>query len=218
MICLDGFTLSHVYERAVVPEQEQVDAFLPEYKPYVKLDPEEPITMGPIAFPDSFMEFKKMQHEAMLQALKVIRNVHDEFAKQFGRAYGNGLLELYRMEDAEYALIGMGTLVGTARVVVDRLRAEGLKAGLIKLRSLRPFPKEDLAKATKNLQGLAVIDRHISLGYEGPLFSDVRSALFESDIRINNFIAGLGGRDITQRHLRKALLSLKERREGGWLL
>ena len=218
MLCLDGFTLSHVYERAIVPEQEQVDAFLPEYKPYIKLDPEEPITMGPIAFPDSFMEFKKMQHEAMLQALKVIKNVHDEFAKKFGRAYGNGLLELYKMEDAEYALIGMGTLIGTARVVVDKLREEGHKVGLIKLRSLRPFPKEDLAKATKNLQGLTVIDRHISLGYEGPLFSDVRSALFGSDIRINNFIAGLGGRDITQKHLREALLSLKERREGGWLL
>lgn len=218
MLCLDGFTLSHVYERAVVPEQEQVDEFLPEYKPYVKLDPEEPITMGPIAFPDSFMEFKKMQQEAMLNAVEKIKEVNEEYAKQFGRSYGNGLIELYQMEDAEYALLGMGTLVGTARVVVDELRKEGHKVGLIKLRSLRPFPKEDLIKATENLQGLAVIDRHISLGYEGPLFSDVRSALFERDLRIINFIAGLGGRDITQKHLRKALFSLKEGKEGGWLL
>ena len=218
MICLDGYTLSHVYERAFVPEQEQVDAFLPEYKPLVKLDPEEPVSIGPIAFPDSFMEFKKMQHDAMLNALVKIKKVHDEFAKEFGRSYGNGLLEPYRMDDAEYALIGMGTLIGTARVVVDKLRKEGHKVGLIKLRSLRPFPKKELINVAKGLKGLAVIDRHISLGYEGPLFIDVRSALFDADIKINNFIAGLGGRDITQKHLRKALLSLEKGLGGGWLL
>jgi len=159
-----------------------------------------------------------MQHEAMLNAMEKIRDVHSEFAKKFGRTYGNGLIESYRMEDAEYALIGMGSLIGTARVVVDNLREEGHKVGLIKLRSLRPFPKKELINATKGLKGLAVIDRHISLGYEGPLFSDVKSALFDLDIKINNFIAGLGGRDITQKHLKKALLSLSEGKEGGWLL
>lgn len=218
MLCLDGFTLSHVYERAFVPEQSDVDEFLPEYKPLVKLDPEEPLTIGPIAFPNSYMEFKKMQHEAMLGAIDKIKKVNKEFAKKFGRSYGDGLIETYKMEDAEFALIGMGTLISTAREVVDELRKKGIKAGLIKLRSLRPFPKEELRKATSKLQGLAVIDRHISIGYEGPLFTDVKSALFGDGLKLANFIAGLGGRDITKKHLESVFIDLKNGKKGGWLL
>ncbi len=218
MVCIDGFTLSHVCERAIVPEQEAVDEFLPEYKPKIMLDPEKPVSIGPIAFPDSFMEFKKQQQEAMEKALPLIGKVHDEFAKKFGRSYGNGLLEQYRMDDAEYALIGMGTLTGTARVAVDEMRKEGKKVGLIKLKSLRPFPKEELIKATEKLQGLAVIDRHFSLGFEGPLYTDTRSALYGKGIRIKNFIAGLGGRDIDIKRLKKALNDTINGKEGGWLL
>jgi len=218
MVCLDGFTLSHVYERTYVPEQHEVDEFLPEYKPVTKLDPSEPLTIGPIAFPNSYMEFKKMQNDAMLAAIDKIKKVHNEFAKKFGRSYGDGLIELYRMDDAEYALLGMGTLVSTARDVVDNLREKGIKAGLIKLRCLRPFPKEELRKATAKLKGLAVIDRHISVGYEGPLFTDVKSALFGNDIKIINFIAGLGGRDITRKHLESAFMDLKDGKNGRWLL
>ncbi|MEM0360647.1 MAG: pyruvate ferredoxin oxidoreductase [Candidatus Diapherotrites archaeon] len=217
MVCIDGFTLSHVCERAIVPEQGEVDKFLPEFKPFAKLDPEKPVSIGPIAFPNSYMEFKKQQQEAIMGSLPVIQKVHKEFAKKFGRSYGNGLIEEYKMKDAERAIIGMGTLCGTARIAVDELRAKGKKVGMIKLRSLRPFPVKELQKATKNLKGLSVIDRHISMGFEGPLFTDIRSALYGSGIEINGFIAGLGGRDITVEKLKKALLTAKSK-QGEWLL
>ena len=218
MVCIDGFTLSHVYERAIVPEQKEVDDFLPEFKPFVKLDPEKPVSIGPIAFPNSFMEFKKQQQGAFEKAYPLVKKVHDEFAGKFGRSHGNGYLEEYRMEDAEYAIIGMGTLCGTGRVAVDRLREKGEKVGLIKLRSYRPFPGEEIARAAKGLKGLSVIDRHFSLGYEAPLFTEVRSALYDAPLQANSFIAGLGGRDITTDRLEKALLSLKKGEPGGWLL
>jgi len=217
MVCIDGFTLSHVLERAVIPEQEEVDEFLPAFKPFVKLDPENPVSMGPIAFPNSFMEFKKQQQDAFEKAMPLIGKVHDEFAKKFGRSYGNGWIEEYKMEDAEYALIGMGTLIGTGRVAVDELREKGEKVGLIKLRSYRPFPAKEIQRATKNLKGLSVIDRHFSLGYEAPLFTEISSALYDSPLQINSFVAGLGGRDITVDRLKRALLSVKKGEPGGWL-
>jgi len=217
MVCIDGFTLSHVCERAIVPDQDKVDKFLPEYKPFVKLDPENPVSIGPISFPNSFMEFKYQQQEAFDNALPLIGKVHDEFAKEFGRSYGDGWLEEYKMENAEHAIIGMGTLCGTARAAVDDLRNKGEKVGLIKLRSYRPFPVEDLKKATKNLKGLSVIDRHFSLGFEAPLYSEVRSILYNSGLEINSFVAGLGGRDITVDRLQKALLSTKNNEKGAWL-
>ena len=217
MVCIDGFTLSHVCERAILPTQEKVDKFLPEYKPFVKLDPKKPVSMGPIAFPNSFMEFKYQQQEAFNNALPLIGKVHDEYAKEFGCSYGNGWIEEYKMEGAEYAIIGMGTLCGTAKVAVDELREKGEKVGLIKLRTYRPFPVEELKRATKNLKGLSVIDRHFSLGFEAPLYTEMKSVLYNSGIKINSFVAGLGGRDITVDRLKKALLSTKNNEKGAWL-
>ncbi|MEM4663020.1 MAG: pyruvate ferredoxin oxidoreductase [Candidatus Diapherotrites archaeon] len=218
MLCIDGFTLSHVYERAFIPEQKDVDEFLPPYEPHVVLDPERPATMGPIAFPNSYMEFKKMQQEAMVNAIKVIEKTNKEFGKKFGRRYGNGLIETYRMEDAKYAVVGMGTLISTARTVVDKLRSKKEKVGLVKIKSLRPFPANLLRKTLENLKVVAVIDRHISLGYEGPLFTDLRSALYGSDLKIASYIAGLGGRDITAKHIEKVFMDMKKGKYGGWLL
>lgn len=217
MICLDGFTLSHVYEQVDLPEQKQVDEFLPEYKPEIILDTEKPVTFGPIGFPDVFMEFKKMQQDAMLDALEVIEKVNKEFEKKFGRGYGNGLLEEYKMENAEFALIGMGSLCGTAKETVDELRKEGKKVGLIKLKSYRPFPEKQLVKACENLQAIAVIDKHISLGYNGPLYDEMRSCLYDTKIKVNGFIAGLGGRDIDRKRLRKAFEDTMKGKEGSWL-
>ena len=219
MVCLDGFTLSHVFEPIDEPEQKKVDGFLPAFRPKFVLDPKKPLTFGPISFPDTFMLFKQQQQEAMLGAAEVIKKANRDFAKAFGRGYGDGLLELYRMDDAEFALIGMGTLCGTGKAAVDELRREGRKAGLIRVRSLRPFPKKELQDAMKNLQGAAVIDRHISLGFQGPLHSEVRSAVYCNDITINGYIAGLGGRDITVRHLKKALGDTAGgKQKGEWLL
>jgi pyruvate ferredoxin oxidoreductase alpha subunit len=218
MVNLDGFSLTHVFEEIDIPEEKQVDSFLPAYKPEHFLDIKNPKTFGPIAFPDSFMEFKKMQQEAMLESLEIIKKTNSDFAKKFGRSYGNGLIELYRMNDAKFAVIAMGTACGTARVVVDELRAKGKKVGLIKLRCLRPMPVKDLQNATKNLKALAVIDRHVSLGFEGPLFSDLKS-IAKENLKIIDFIAGLGGRDVSMKHIHRVFEEIqKAKPKGSWLL
>jgi len=218
MVCFDGFTLSHVFEPVDIPEQKQVDGFLPKFSAVHKLDPKKPLTMGPIGFPNSFMHFKQQQQEAMLNALEVIKKVNKNFKRAFGRSYGSGLLDLYKMDDADFAVVGMGTLCGTARVAIDRLRKQGKKVGLIRVRGLRPFPEQELQDAIKKLKAVAVIDRHISLGQEGPLFTDVRSAVYCNDITINGYIAGLGGRDITVKHFERIFSDLeKGKQKGAWL-
>lgn len=212
MVCLDGFTLSHVWEPVEIAQQPKVSSFLSKYKPvHAFLDPNKPMTQGPVSYPDTYMHFKKAQQDAMKGSLKIITKVNSEFNSKFKRGYGDGLIELYRMNDADYALIGMGTLCSTARVVIDKLRKEGIKAGLIKIKAYRPFPAESLAKAAKRLKGIAVIDRDISVGYEGALYSDIRSALCDADSArsrsrtIDGFITGLGGKDVTPEILEKAL-------------
>lgn len=219
MVCLDGFTLSHVYEPVDMLDEEQVKSFVPDYNPdHAYLDPARPCTQGPIGFPNVFMELKKAEHESMLNALDVIKEVHDEFAEKFGRSHGNGLIELYKMEDAEYAVAGMGTVCGTARVVVDKLREEGMKVGLLKVRSYRPFPRDELVKTISHLKGLAVLDRNISMGQEGALYTEIEAVLGYGDTIVNGFIAGLGGRDIKPSHIEKALKSLDKKNQTEWLM
>ena len=206
MICLDGFTLTHVYEPVDIPEQSKVTSFVSKYKPLYKLDPKKPMTFGPIGFPNSFMNFKEQQHEAMLNSLDIIKKVDLEFKKQFGRSYGNGLIEEYKLKDAEYAIVCMGTICGTSRVVVDKLRKQGKKVGLIKIKTFRPFPEDELIRITKNLKGIAVVEKNISLGQQGALFTDLRSTLYHvNDSLVHNFIVGLGGRDVTKKHIEMAL-------------
>ena len=217
MVCIDGFSLSHVYEPVQLEDQKKVDAFLPAHKPKTVLDPKKPVTMGPIGFPNSFFEFHEQEQMAMGEALKEIPAVNDEFGKEFGRKYGNGLIEEVEMGDAEYAIIGSGTLVGTARVVVEELRKEGKKAGLIKLKAMRPFPAEDIKKACKNLKCLGVIDRHASLGSEGPICLDAKAALKNEPCKVTGFVAGLGGRDIDRARLRKAFDIMEKGEKGVWL-
>jgi pyruvate ferredoxin oxidoreductase alpha subunit len=204
MVCLDGFTLSHVFEPVDIPEQTKVDKFLPRYTPIYKLDPKKPISMGPIGYPNSFMEFKYQQQEAMENAINVVKKTHEEFSNMFGRSYGNGLIEEFMLKDAEYAVIAMGTITATARHVVEELRKKGKKVGLIKVKTFRPFPEEDIIAASKKLKAIAVLDRDISFGQHGALFSEIRSALQHKGIIVNNFIVGLGGRDVTPDHVKKA--------------
>jgi len=218
MVCLDGFTLSHVYEPVDVPSQKDVKKFLPSFKPTAILDPKTPMSFGPIAFPDTYMELKLEQQKAMQNSIRKIKTVNTEFNKKFGRKYGDGLVETYKLSDAKHAIIAMGTVCGTAKVVVDQLRKKGKKVGLIKLRSFRPFPHQEIQRLTKNLKALAVIDRNISIGKEGALYSEIKSSLYGNRIIINGFIAGLGGRDITPKHLEKALTGLGSKKKDVWLL
>ncbi len=217
MVCLDGFTLSHVYEPVDIPRQKAVDSFLPSYKPLYKLDPEKPLTMGPIGFPDSFMYFKQDQQKAMLNSIGVIKDVSREFKNKFKRGYGDGLIETYKTNDAKAAIVAMGSICGTARIAVDELRKKGKGVGLVKVKCFRPFPKNELVNAVKNLKVLNIIDRDISLGEEGALFSDIKSALFDKKMTINGFIAGLGGRDITKKDIEKMILT-KKQSKTEWLL
>jgi len=220
MVCLDGFTLSHVYEPVDIPEKKDVDKFLPKYNPLFKLDPEKPVTMGPIGFPNTYMDFRKETHEAMLNSIEIIKSANNDFEKSFNRSYGNGLIETYKINDAEYAVATMGTACGTTRVVVDELRKQGKKVGLIKIKSFRPFPKQEIINCCKNLKGIAVIDRNISLGNEGALCTELRSAFYNQEKKpiIKGFIAGLGGRDITPEHIKTAFKKIETSNNSEWLL
>lgn len=217
MVCLDGFTLSHVYEPVDILSQKEVDSFLPKYNPEFYLNPNKPMTFGPISFPNTFMEFKEEQQEAMIDAIPLIKAVNDEFYKHFKRKYGNGLIETYKTKDADYAILTMGSLCGTTRVAVDELRKQNKKVGLIKIKAFRPFPFEDLISATKNLKGIAVIDKNISMGSGGALYTEVKAALSGKKTVVSPFIAGLGGRDVTREHIKKAVSQIGKTEKGVWL-
>ncbi len=208
MVCLDGFTLSHVYEPVDVPEQKTVDKYLPKFKPAFSLDGKTS-TMGPIGYPGDFMGFKKQQHEAMLASLDVIKKANAEFKKVFKRSYGDGLIEPYRLDDAEHVFVGAGTICGTARTVIDKLRNEGHKVGMLKLKAFRPFPEDAIVKACKAAKSIIVFDRSVSFGFKGPIFAEFESAFYEASQKplLHSFIAGLGGYDVTLDHIEDAFRS-----------
>jgi pyruvate ferredoxin oxidoreductase alpha subunit len=212
MVCVDGFTLSHLWEPITTIEQKNTDLFLQEYKPLYKLYPEHPMTFGPISYPNTYMHFKRQQQDAMINSIGIIKKVNNEFKGKFGRGYGDGLVETYCIDDAETALLCMGSVCGTARDVIDMLRKKGKKVGLIKLKTFRPFPHRELEKFSK-LKSISVIDRAISLGNAGPIYTEVKSSLSDA-VKIKGFIAGLGGKDITEKDLVKAL---DKKQRGGWL-
>lgn len=216
MFGLDAFILSHTVEPVEAPSSDEVADFLPPYKPVAVLDPENPMAIGTFTPPEYIQEERYQTHRCMLNAKKVIQDVTKEFASKFGRDY-HGLIEQYRMDDAEYALISMGTVTGTAREVVDELRNQGIKAGLIKLRFIRPFPDEELRSIVENgnLKALGVYDRSVSYGVAGPVYIEVRNALYGFDLPLYNFLAGIGGRDVVINDVRKmydAMIKGKEKK------
>ncbi|QOR36748.1 pyruvate ferredoxin oxidoreductase [Clostridium sp. 'deep sea'] len=203
MVNLDGFVLTHTYELVDIPDQAKVNEFLPPINLTEQvMDVNNPKSLCISAGNDFNMEFKIKQEIDMQNSVKVLEQVDADFAKQFGRSY-QGLIEQYRCDDAEVILITTGSVTGTARVVVDNLRAEGEKVGLLKLRYLRPFPAKQIAKAVKNAKAVGVVDKNISFGYEGSIFTNVNSALttLKKLPKTYNFIGGLGGRDITKENI-----------------
>ncbi|NLK25284.1 MAG: pyruvate ferredoxin oxidoreductase [Euryarchaeota archaeon] len=213
MVCLDGFILTHTVEGVDIPEQAMVDRFLPRFTPFNSLEPSDPRMASPIVPPDYAMEMRYQQDRAVYTSRSVIQAADDEFYDIFGRRYG-GLFDTYRMEDANFAMIGLGTWVSVAREVVDELRAQGLKAGLIKLRFVRPFPGEELRLATGGLNALGVFDRSAAFNGLGPVFTEMRNALYGSGLSMTNHIAGIGGRDITVEIVRE-MYELVEQRSRG---
>lgn len=197
MVCLDGFIISHSLENLVIEDDDTVKGFIGSYEPdrYL-LQVDKPYTVGPLALYDYFFEHKRQQAEAMFRAAPVVAEVSAEYAKLTGRS--QGFFEQYCMDDAETAIVVLGSTAGTAKGAVDALRAEGVKAGLLKLRMFRPVPRREFVAATKHLKALAVLDRADSFaGFGGPLYGEVRSWLYETPaVSVYNFIYGLGGRDV----------------------
>jgi len=194
---LDGFILSHLLEGVDVLEDKAVGRFLQLRKPLFTLDPDKPITVGALCLPDYYFEFKRQQVEAMRNVPRVLDNVTKEFGRVTGRNYG--VLETFGMEDAEAAILCLGSTAGTAREVAKKLRGQGKKVGVIKLWLYRPFPTQDIIAASRHLKALAVLDRAVSFGAPyGALCSDVVSALHALKERpqLFNVAYGLGGRDI----------------------
>ncbi|MBW2968362.1 pyruvate ferredoxin oxidoreductase [Candidatus Woesearchaeota archaeon] len=222
MVCLDGFTLSHVYEPVDIPEQAKVNKFLPKYKPLFMLDTKKPSTMGPIGYPDVFMDLKRQQEDAMLSALSIIKKTNTDFKSAFNRSYGNGLVEPYLLSDADFVFIGLGTVCGTARTVIDALRKKGVKAGMLKIKCFRPFPEADILSALSKAKAVAVFDKAFSFGQKGPVFSEIQSAFCTAAKKpvLHSFVAGLGGRDIKLEDIEYAFSKIAKEKQTTveWLL
>lgn len=198
MVGLDAFVLTHTMEAVDVPDQDVVDKFLPPYAPpYGVLDPAKPMTFGSFGTPDYYMEFKYTQTKALDDSEKVIDEVFAQFKETFGREYKK--INGYKTEDADIILITMGSMSGTARAAVDKMRSEGKKAGCAKLTVFRPFPARELVEMTRNTKVLAIVDRDISPGFGGAVFGEAATQFVNESQKpiMMNFIVGLGGRDIT---------------------
>ena len=216
MVCFEGFILSHTSMPVKIPDQKEIDNFLPPYKPEVIVDVDKPFTQGAIVSPDYYMEFRYLIQQAMDNAKTLIPQIDKEYGKRFGFQYG-GHIEPYKCEDADLILLSMGTIGSEAKIATDHLRKQGLKAGSARLRVFRPFPVEEIRKLAENAKMISVIDRQISFGIEGALFSEVKASLYEGRDKplTAGFIAGLGGRDVTFHDIEKiAEKSLKWLKTG----
>jgi len=220
MVMEDAFILSHTSEPVDVPTEDEVASYLPDLKLPYKLDPEYPAGFGSLIMPDGpYMEFRYKIAEAMDKARKVIREECEEFEKKFGRHY-DGLVEFYRTDDADVNLIMLGTMASTAKEVVDELRSEGKKVGLLRIRYFRPFPYEEVREVAMNSSYIGVCDRSYTFGYGGPIWTEVRSAAYPAKVFAKNYVVGLGGRDITPKVLRKIYedaLAMREDKEIEWV-
>jgi pyruvate ferredoxin oxidoreductase alpha subunit len=196
MVCMDGFVLTHAMEEIDVPEQDEVDAFVPAFRPRQWLDPDRPVTIGAMVGPDAFTEVKYLMARRQLRALDHVGAVADEFRSAFGRDSG-GLLRPYRAEDAEVVLVVMGSAWGTAADAVDQLREDGVRAGVLGVTCYRPWPAEELHDALLGIPEAVVVNRAIGVGSGGILGQDVRLTA-PAGTRVREVVMGLGGRPVTR--------------------
>jgi 2-oxoisovalerate ferredoxin oxidoreductase alpha subunit len=225
MVCLEGFILSHTYMPVEIPDQKDVDDFLPPYKSGWILDVDNPLTHANLVSPEWYMEFRYKLQEAMENAKRLIPEIDREYGKRFGHYHG-GLIEKFQCEDADLVICTMGTMGTEAKIAAENLRREGLKVGVARVRVFRPFPTEEIRKIAERARMIATIDRHISFGMEGFLATEVKASVYHMKDKplVAGFIAGLGGRDVTFRTIegiaRKALKWLEEGRvveETTWI-
>jgi pyruvate ferredoxin oxidoreductase alpha subunit len=211
-VCFDGFILSHTYEPVDMLSQEDVDTYLPKFTPYERLDAADPISFGMYATPEYYLEFRYEMDQAQKRAKDVIAKAGREFGVLFGRDY-SALIEGYRLDDADTAIVAMGSLCGTIKDAIDEMRAEGKRVGLLKIRVFRPFPSEEIAKMLAHVKRVAVLDKNISLGAKGATVMEVRDALYGSTIPVKGYVLGLGGRDVRKRDI-KEIVALSEKGQG----
>jgi pyruvate ferredoxin oxidoreductase alpha subunit len=205
MVCVDGFILTHAYERVDIPSQDQVDAYVPPYEPRQILDPADPVTIGAMVGPEAFTEVRYLAHYRQMQALGLIPELAESFAEQFGRQSG-GLVRGYRHEDADTLVVALGSVNGTIKDVIDQLRDQDVAIGSISLVSFRPFPAKRLRAMLEHAKRIIVVEKSLAVGIGGIVSTDVRMALAGTGIPVNTVIAGLGGRAITQEALRDYLV------------
>jgi len=204
MVCMDGFILTHAYERVDVPEQAEVDAFLPPYEPRQVLDPADPVSIGAMVGPEAFMEVRYLAHAKQLSALERIPCIAEEFAARFGRTSG-GLVRGYRCEDAETIVVALGSVIGTLKETVDALRDDGVRIGVLGIRSFRPFPLAAVRAALRGARRVVVLEKSFCVGLGGVVSTDVRLALSGLQLHGYTVVAGLGGRAITKASLERML-------------
>ena len=217
MVCQDGFITSHSIENIQLENDEDVKKFVGQYKPeHYLLNRDEPIAVGPLDLQAYLFEHKAQQAEAMKKAKEVIKEVSEEFEKWTGRKYE--FFEKYKLDDAEIAIVCMNSTAGTTKAVVDKLREQGVKAGLLKIRMYRPFPAEEVAEALSHLKAVAILDKADSLNAAGgALFEDVTSAMYvnKKQVPMVNYVYGIGGRDTTEKQLESVYSDLAEIVQNG---
>lgn len=202
MVCMDGFLLTHTYEPVVLPQQNDVDEFLPSFEFSRSLNQQKAITLGGGGEADNYMEFRHELNAALMSAQEMIEDIDRQFSKQFSRSYG-GLVDCYRTDDADWVLVTMGSIMGGVRDTVDALREEGELVGAMRIRSYRPFPAVRIIDALSGVKRIAVLERAFSPGAGGILANELRSALLQggNHVPVDSFIGGLGGREIRANHI-----------------
>ena len=202
MVCMDGFILTHAYERIDIPTPEQIDAYLPPFEPRQLLDPGDPITIGAMVGPEAFSEVRYLMHAKQMQALDVIPRIASEFEEGFDRPSG-GLVRGYRSEDAEVIVVALGSVLGTIEDVIDEMREEGHKIGALAIKCFRPWPADEVRGALQNAKRVIVLEKAFAVGAGGIVGQNTRLALTGLPIEVNDVVAGLGGRAITKPSLHR---------------
>ncbi|HTY14169.1 MAG TPA: pyruvate synthase subunit PorA [Methanoregulaceae archaeon] len=212
LVCFDGFILSHTYEPVDMISQDEADRYLPPFRPVQRLDADDPVSYGMYATPEYYLEFRYEHDQAMKRAKKIISDAGREFGTMFGRDY-TSLTEGYRLEDADIALVTMGSLAGTVKDAIDEMREKGKKVGLLRIRCFRPFPTEEVAKALAGVKTVAVLDKNISVGSKGAIALEIKDALYGKSPMVLDYILGLGGRDVRKLDIKK-IVELAEQGMG----
>lgn len=212
MVNVDGFILTHAYEPVIIPDAKIIKKFLPNYKPAKGnyLDPSNPVTMGAFFTPAHYFETRENLHNDLINSLIVIKKEYKDLIKVLGRENkDNGLIEYYGPKKPETILVAMGSVVGTIREAVNNDKKNVSKVGVLKITTYRPFPSEEINKILNTAKNVAVIEKAISIGQAGPLYSDIKTSLINNKLNLSNYIVGLGGRDVTQKMINEIITSAK---------